>query len=361
MKTRALTTVGSLLVVLMAGLASPVHAAKYKINWLLAHNNLDYFREAADNFKNTVEKGSNGDIQVTFVTADRDSQFDIAGQPQTAPEIAAAVAQGKAEMGHSFTDVMGGLDRRFMAFDAPYLFRDYRHMEGVIEGPVGAEMLDGLRAQHMVGLALTYSGGASGVATMNREIRKPEDLKGLKVGVYGHAVNNAWLKSLGATPVMIEHRLGSIPAMARDGSLDAAVVTWRNYERSELYPALKHVNLMGSTYLVSVTFMNEKFYESLPEAYRALIKKASQETARIERAKTIQLNENGKRVVVGKGADAVYLSAANRSAFAQALLPAYKDSIDGLIGKDFIEKIRRTADGPALPSVPELGNDFATK
>jgi len=196
MKTRAQAFASALAVALVAACVSPAQAAKYQIKWLLAHNNLDYFQEAVDNFKKTVERGSNGEIEVVIQTAGDGSSSGGSGTP----EIAAAVSSGKAEMGHSFTDVMSGIDKRFMVFDAPYLLRDYRHMEGVIEGPVGAELLEGLRAKNMVGLCLTYSGGASGVASSGRRIRGAEDLKGLRVGVYGHGVNNAWLKSLGVRP-----------------------------------------------------------------------------------------------------------------------------------------------------------------
>jgi len=337
--------------------ASPAHAAKYKINWLLAHNNLDFFREAADNFKKTVEQGSHGDIAVNIVTAASDGQWDTAGQPGTAPNIAAEVEAGRAEMGHSFTDVMGAVDRRYMAFEAPYLFRGYQHMEGVIDGPVGTEMLDGLRAHHMVGLCFTYSGGGNGVASTRREIRGPEDLKGLKVGVYGDEVNAAWLKSLGATPVAIEHRLGRITEMARDGSLDAVAITWRNFERTELSEDFKYYNMPGSTYLVSMTYMNEDFYNSLPKAYQKLIMSASRKTARIERAKTIELNEIGRRAMEAKGVQPVYLSEQGRAAFSAALKPAYKSAIEPVLGKGLLEKIRATPDG-AYPSV--LG-DFASR
>src|SRR5207245_438615 len=110
---------------------------------------------------------------------------------------------------------------------APYLFRGYRHMEGAFEGPVGAGLLADLRTQGMEGLSFTYSGGANGIATTTREIRSPEDLKGLKIGCYGDAVDQAWLKSLGAIPVPIGHKIDSIEGMARSGALDGVVMTWR--------------------------------------------------------------------------------------------------------------------------------------
>lgn len=331
--------------------AGPAQAAKHKIRWLLGHPNLDYFEAAAESFKSAVEKGSNGDIEVQIVTAE-DPWRDNRGR--VAPEIADKVASGEAEMGHSFTNVLGKIDHRLWAFDAPYLFNGYLHMEGVIEGPLGPELLEGLRGQKIVGLAFTYSGGAQGIATTDGEIRGPEDLKGRKVGVFGDDVDNAWLSALGAEPVAIKHQLNAINQMTHDGKIDSVVVTWRRVRDAGLADRYRHVSLMNSTYLVSVTYINEKFYEGLPEKYRKLIKETAMAAARIERARTIELNEMTKNVFMAKGVLPVYLSSAARARFQEALRPVYERSIDGIVGKDLIERIRKTGDAVSLPSGLEL-------
>lgn len=348
---KALKLVVAVLAVLASGVVfpTPARAEKYKITWLLGHKNLDFFEEAAVSFKSAVEIGSEGEIRVEIVTKDEDKGESPA---QAGPEIAALVAKGEAEMGHSFTDVVGSVDPRFHAFEAPYLFRGYRHMEGVIEGPVGEGLLSDLRERGIIGLSFTYSGGASGVATKDRPLRGPADLKGLKVGVYGDRVNEAWLKELGAAPVAIEHRLESILPKSRDGSLDAAVTTWRNFDQAKLQKGFRHFSLPGSTYLVSVTYINQKFYDGLPEKYRVLIRNASKEAARIERAKTIELNEDAKRQLLAKGVRSVALPESGRAAFDAALKPAYEGPLAALLGKELLEKIRATPDGYVHPTMP---------
>lgn len=340
----------ALCVGLLGGYAAPLQAATYKIRWMLGHRNLDYFEEAALEFKKAVETGTNGDIKVdiSFQADDAPSS----GPAQT-PEIAGMVSRGEAEMGHSFVDVIGGLDPRFHAFKAPYLFRGYRHQEGVFEGALGAELLEGLRAHDIVGLSFTYSGGASGIATVDRELRRPEDLEGLKVGVFGDEIDEAWLKSLGAVPVPIGHELERIVPSARSGALDAVLITWRNFERARLETDFKHVNMMGAAYLVSVTYINEKFFDGLPENYRALIMKASREAGRIERAKTIELNENAKLALMSKGVRGVHLTVNNRGRFVSALKPAYTGTIERRIGRELLDRIRSSPDAANHPSVPK--------
>lgn len=349
-RLRAVVVASCLLSFLVCA-AAPLHAAKYKIRWLIGHADLDYFEDAAIGFKAALEEGSNGEIEVEIVTS-KNPWEDASGR--ATPEIADKVAKGEAEMGHSFTNIMGNLDHRLWAFDLPYLFEGYRHLEGVFEGPIGPELLEGLRAHRLIGLAFTYSGGAHGVATLDREIRGPEDLKGLKVGVFGNAVDTAWLSLLGATPVPIGHQIVNIVPGTQDGSLDAAVITWRRAHDMRLQERFKHVNLMSSSYLTSLTYVNEEFFEGLPEAYRALIRKSAREAGRIERARTIELNETCRREMAAKGLEPVYLSAAGRLKFQEALRPAYTGPLADIVGKDLIERIRSTGAGPQPQSGLEL-------
>lgn len=334
--------------------AAPSHAAKYKIKWLIGHPNLDYFEESAANFKTAVEKGSRGEIEVQIVEAKNLWEDSAEGRP--GPEIAAAVAKGEAQMGHSFTDIMGGMDHRLWAFDLPYLFRDYRHLEGVFEGPLGAELLDGMKSNGIKGLAFTYSGGANGVATIDKEVRGPEDFKGLKIGMFGADADRAWVSALGATPVAVRHREDGVFPLARDGKVNAVVTTWRRFERSELHRRFKYFNMAGSSYLVSVTYVNDKFYASLPPAYQKLLSDAVRETARVERFKTIELNEQAKREMTARGVIPVALTAAGRGRFVEALKPVYARELEAMVGKDLIERIRVTPAGSEHP-----GLDFAAR
>src|SRR6185312_3455355 len=334
---------------LAAAVAAPSDAASkkptYTVHWVLGHRNLDFFSEAAQNFKTVVETRTHGDIAVVIENA-KDTGTDASPE---AAAIPGRVSKGEIEMGHSFVDVMGTMDSRLYAFEAPYLMRDYRHMEGVLDGSVGQDLLSGLRAQHLVGLSFTYSGSGNGVASVSKPIRSPEDLKGMKVGVFGDEVNAAWLKAVGAVPVPIQHDLDSIAPMVKDGRLDAVVVTWRNFAHTGLQTSFKYYSMPESTYLVSVTYANDKFFDALPKEYQQLLLEESRKAGRVERAKTIQLNEESREAMLSKGVKAVALTAAGKAAFEAAFKPAYDGEIGRALGRPLIEKIRKAADGTIAP------------
>jgi len=71
-----------------------------------------------------------------------------------------------------------------------------RHLEQVFQGPIGDELLGDLNAHRLEGLTFTYSGGAHILSSRGRGIRKPEDLNGLRVAVFGDPIDTAWLRRL---------------------------------------------------------------------------------------------------------------------------------------------------------------------
>lgn len=338
-------TLAGLLILGLALLAGSAEAADHTLRWHLGHENLDYFEEAALDFKKAVEKGSGGALEIEIVLKAKDG---AAAGPDA---IAAKVAAGEVEMGHSFTDIIGGVDGSFHAFEAPFLLRGYRHLEGVFEGPVGEGMLEKLRAKGLRGLSFTYSGGANGIATKDKLLRRPEDLKGLKIGALDNAVNRAWLSALGAEMVPIEHDLGSEDVTPVHQGLDGIVITWRNLELLDQSIDFKYMNLVGSSHLVSVTYINDAFFASLPEKHRDLLVRESRKAGVIERFKTIELNARSRRLLEGRGVRRVNVAAANRARFEAAVKPAYAKVLDAILGEDLLRALRAVDDAPDFPAL----------
>src|SRR5207245_8024008 len=72
-------------------------------------------------------------------------------------------------------------------FNLPFLFRDTAHMEKVIDGPIGQELLDKVSNNpntRLIGLAW-MDAGARSVYDTNKPIKSIDDLKGLKLRVMG--------------------------------------------------------------------------------------------------------------------------------------------------------------------------------
>src|SRR5262245_41525530 len=77
-------------------------------------------------------------------------------------------------------------DREFEAFDLPYLFADYEALHKVTEGPIGAGLLKKLESRGVIGLA--YWDNGFKVMTANKPLKKPDDVKGLKLRIQSSKV-----------------------------------------------------------------------------------------------------------------------------------------------------------------------------
>ena len=88
-------------------------------------------------------------------------------------------------------------------FNLPFLFRNTEHMEKVIDGPIGKELLDKVTdsaERHLVGLCW-MDAGARSIYDTKKPIKTIDDLKGLKIRVMGNPMFVDMMNALGANGV----------------------------------------------------------------------------------------------------------------------------------------------------------------
>ena len=100
---------------------------------------------------------------------------------------------------------MGPLVPEFNVFNLPFIFRDEAHMEKVIDGPIGDELLKKLSDHPTAGLiGLCYmNAGVRNVYNSKKPIEKMEDLKGLKIRMMGNPLFVDTMNSLGGNGVAL--------------------------------------------------------------------------------------------------------------------------------------------------------------
>src|SRR5207237_6939598 len=76
--------------------------------------------------------------------------------------------------------------KEFEVFDLPYLFDNYAELHKVTEGPVGQALLKKLEPKGIIGLAYWDNGFKD--MSANKPLRKPEDLRGLKMRIQSSKV-----------------------------------------------------------------------------------------------------------------------------------------------------------------------------
>ncbi len=231
------------------------------------------------------------------------------------------------------TNVVASIVPELGLLDAPFLFRDATHARTVLDGAVGVEFTELLKAKGANNLAWAENGLRH--VTGNRAIRKPEDLHGLHIRVPQSQVMIDAFKALGANaePLPFPQLFDAL----RTGKFDAqenpvATIVAANFQQVQ-----KFLSLTGHVYSAAFFIASSDLLEDLEPAQRtALIEaariggKASRDTAsKGERDGIVTLGQAGMTIV--QDVDRVALAAAARPAL---------DAVASRLGADRAVRIR---------------------
>ena len=114
----------------------------------------------------------------------------------------------------------------------PFLFRSIEHVQKVLDGPIGNEILNSFEPYGFVGLAF-YNSGARSIYNSVRPIRSIADMKGLRVRVQQSELMSDMVKALGAEPVELAY--GQVLTGLATGLIDGAENNWPSFVTTDHY------------------------------------------------------------------------------------------------------------------------------
>jgi tripartite ATP-independent transporter DctP family solute receptor len=197
-----------------------------RIRLALQANSTNKAWDASELVRQELERRSNGRIQVLF--------YDAAtlGDERA---ILEACYLGVIEMAQTTSSKVSTLDPAFNLLDMPYLFVDEDHHERVLNGPIGRELLDGLRQHRLQGLAFYSCGFRHIYNTAGRRITRPSDLNGLKVRVMASPVMVDAMTAIGASATPLA--AAEVFQALKTGVVDAAENNPQVYVADKYYEA----------------------------------------------------------------------------------------------------------------------------
>jgi TRAP-type C4-dicarboxylate transport system substrate-binding protein len=314
-----------------------------KIRWVIAHEPLNLFLRAAEDFERRVnEQQSEHKIEVEIMTLTEYSQRYNNGIVITKHDLLDLMEAGKIEMSQMYTTWLAEkYEQDFLVFDLPFLFKDHDHATRVLEGEVGETLLSKLTDKSNVrGLSFTYSGGFRQMIA-NKRVSTLEELAGTPVRSNRNPVAQATISALGMTPVVAE--VEDLRQVVVDGQAEGGET---NYPR--MYPlrqneVTKSVIDTGHSLFLTSMIIGDQFWSTLSPEVQAVIKQAAVLAGREERAETIRDGVRAeKRLVQEEGANIVKWTQEQREAGKIALSGVYDQFADmftpGLV--DSIKKMQ---------------------
>src|SRR5665811_2364891 len=108
----------------------------------------------------------------------------------------------------------------------PFLFRSIEHLQKVLDGPIGNEILGSFEPYGFVGLTF-YDSGARSIYNSVRPVRSIADIRGLRIRVQQSELMSDMIRALGAEPVELPY--GQVLTGLATKLIDGAENNWPSF------------------------------------------------------------------------------------------------------------------------------------
>jgi len=137
----------------------------------------------------------------------------------------------------------------------------------------------------------------------NKPIRKPEDLKGMRIRTPPAPIWQESVRALGATPVALP--FGEMYPALQQKAIDGVELVYNNIPAGRFYEVLKYANETSHIMLINFEVISAKFFNSLPADYQKILLDEC-DKAGLETSKKIFASEKDvKKQLIAKGMVAV--------------------------------------------------------
>ena len=174
---------------------------------------------------------------------------------------------------------------------APYMFRDFDHWKAYGNSSLFQELAEGYRKKSGGNkvVAITYYGERH--VTSNKEIRTPEDMKGLKIRVPDAPLYTMFPRAVGANPTPIA--FAEVYLALQSGTVDAQENPLPTIDAKKFYEVQKYIVLTGHITDALLTIIGGPTWNKLSDADKKTFETVLKEAA--VRA-TAEIIENEKRL-----------------------------------------------------------------
>lgn len=191
-----------------------------------------------------------------------------ASQLGAIPRMSEGVLLGTIEGFTTPTSFVTNVDPRFQAFDVPGMFRDADEVAAVIHDPEFRDYLETLfldKGVRIVGAIFN-----SPTQMLSREpVTTLDGFKSLKVRTFASPLQMEPMKDIGSNPTPLA--LSEVTPQLQAGGIDGMLAGMPILSAFKFYDTAKHVTEFDMNQIVSVTLVNEAWFQSQSDEVQSAI------------------------------------------------------------------------------------------
>ncbi|ARK28648.1 2,3-diketo-L-gulonate-binding periplasmic protein YiaO precursor [Halalkalibacter krulwichiae] len=240
---------------------------------------------------------------------------------------------GTIEMGMVGVEPVTTLVPKLQAVNLPYVFTDRETTYSVLDGEIGAEMVEELPEKSGIRVLGYFENGFRHISNSKGEINSLEDLKGLAIRTSESPVSLSIFRSLGANPTPMS--FGELYTGLQQGTVDGQENPVSLFYTSGFYEIQDYLALTRHMYSPMLLVISEQKWAGLSPEIQAAIQEASDGARDYERQLSQQQEEEYIQKVRDEG---VTITEPDLAPFIEASKDVYLEFEDAF-GADFYERL----------------------
>jgi len=248
-------------------------------------------------------------------------------------ELVESIQLGNVDMTFVSSAVLGNFNNEFFALDIPFLFKDREGVYRVLDGEIGTELLESLESVGIIGLGY-WENGFRQLTNNKKEVRTPEDLKGMKMRTMENEVHIAAWKEVGANPAPLA--FGELFTALQQGTFEAQEGPINLFHDMKFDEVQKYISKTNHVYSPWPVLINPDVYGQLSAADQAALHEAMAATTEYQRSLAQEADDKAEAAM----ADVVFidLTPDEQAAFAELMGPVH-EMVKKKVGAEIVDRI----------------------
>src|SRR5258706_10952059 len=214
-----------------------------------------------------LDKATNGRITIQMYPS-----MQLGGEK----EMIEQAQVGALQIARISVGAMGPVVDELNVFNMPFIFRDEQHMRKVIDGPIGAELLEKISTNpNSKIIALGWMDAGTRNVYSNKPVTKPADLKGMKVRMMGNPIFVETMNAMGGNGIAMG--FNELYSAMQTGVVDGAENNEPTVLAQNHYQVAKVYSLTGHLIIPEIFIFSKRTWETLTPGDQALLKKVARE------------------------------------------------------------------------------------
>jgi tripartite ATP-independent transporter DctP family solute receptor len=268
---------------------------------------------AVENMGKKLEKATNGRLSVAMYPS-----MQLGGEKEAIEQAqVGAIAIARVSVG-----ALGPVVDDLNVFNLPYVFRNTTHMQHVIDGPIGQELLDKVTnsGKGLVGLCW-MDAGARNFYNTKKPIKTMADLKGMKVRVMGNPMFVEMANSMGGNGVAMGY--DQVFSALQTGVVDGAENNPPSFVFDNHYQVAKFYTIDEHLIVPEMVVFSKKSWDAMSKEDQELLVKFAKEAQLEERKLWEAYEQQAMDKAKAAGIQIVQISDADKKAFQDAVKPVW--------------------------------------